>query len=94
MPYKYTAQFRKRAVRRVVEENRAIAEVARELRLEESTLGRWTNAYRKERAAVEPPPSLTEEQARVRELEQRNQKLEMENSFLRRAAAYFAGRQR
>jgi transposase-like protein len=34
------------------------------------------------------------ERARLRELERRNRELEMENTFLKKAAAYFAKEQR
>ena len=73
----------------VVEASRAIADVAREYGLSETTLGNWVRAYREKRAAEEPPLELPE-RARLRELERRNRELEMELAFLKKAAAYFA----
>jgi len=63
--------------------------VAREIRVSETTLGNWLRAYREEHAGDEPPLELSE-RARLRELERRNRDLEMENAFLKKAAAYFA----
>jgi transposase len=84
---KYSPEFR--AARMVVEGSRAIAQVARELGLSETTLGNWVRAYRESHAGDEPPLELSE-RARLRELERQNRELEMENVFLKKAAAYFA----
>jgi transposase len=73
----------------VVDTSRPIADVARELGINETSLGNWVRAYRKKHAGDEPPLQLSE-RARLRELERRNRELEMENAFLKKAAAYFA----
>jgi transposase-like protein len=73
----------------VVETSRPIADVARELGINETSLGNWVRAYRQKHAGDEPPLQLPE-RARLRELERRNRELEMENAFLKKAAAYFA----
>jgi transposase-like protein len=77
----------------VVGGSRPIAQVARELSVGETTLGNWVKAYREKHAADEPPLELSE-RARLRELERCNRELEMENAFLKKAAAYFAREQR
>lgn len=77
----------------VVDTERSIAEVARELGLTETSLGNWVRAYREAHAEDEPPLEVSE-RARLRELERRNRELEMENTFLKKAAAYFAREQR
>jgi transposase len=86
---KYSPEFRGEAARMVVEGSRAIAQVAREYGLSETTLGNWVRAYRETHAGDEPPLELSE-RARLRELERLNRELEMENTFLKKAAAYFA----
>jgi len=86
---KYSPEFRGEAARMVVEGSRAIAQVAREYGLSETTLGNWVRAYRETHAGDEPPLELSE-RARLRELEGLNRELEMENTFLKKAAAYFA----
>ena len=85
----YSPEFREEAARMVVETSRAIADVARELGISETSLGNWVRAYREKHAADEPPLQMPE-RARLRELERKNRELEMENTFLKKAAAYFA----
>ena len=60
-----------------------------ELGVSETTLGNWVRAYRESHSSDEPPLELSE-RARLRELERQNRELEMENTFLKKAAAYFA----
>ena len=84
----YSPEFREETARLVVETSRPIAEVAREYGLSETTVGNWVRAYREKHAQDEPPLQLSE-RARLRELETVNRELEMENAFLKKAAAYF-----
>jgi len=86
---KFSPEFREEAARMVVDTSRPIADVARELGINETSLGNWVRAYREQHAADEPQLQLSE-RARLRELERRNRELEMENAFLKKAAAYFA----
>jgi transposase len=86
---KFSPEFREEAARMVVETSRPIADVARELGINDTSLGNWVRAYRKKRAEDEPPLELSE-RARLRELERRNREMEMELAFLKKAAAYFA----
>jgi transposase len=85
----FSPEFREEAARMVVETSRPIADVARELGVSETSLGNWVRAYRERHAEDEPPLRLSE-RARLRELERVNRELEMENTFLKKAAAYFA----
>ena len=84
---KFTPEFREEAARMVVETSRPIADVARELGINETSLGNWVRAYREEHAGDEPPLQLSE-RARLRELERENRELRMKNDFLSKAAAY------
>ena len=86
---KYSPEFREEAARMVVDGSRPIAQVGRELGLSETTLGNWVRTYREAHATDAPPLELSE-RARLRELERQNRELEMENAFLKKAAAYFA----
>jgi transposase-like protein len=90
---KYSPEFREEAARMVVETSRAIAEVARELGVSETSLGNWVRAYREEHAGDEPPLQVSE-RARLRELERENRELRLKNEFLSKAAAYFAAEHR
>jgi len=85
----YTPEFKEQAARKVVEGSLPIARVARELGVNDTTLGFWVKAYRKKMAG-EPLPAGMPDAERIRELERRNRELETENAFLKKAAAYFA----
>jgi transposase-like protein len=85
----YSPEYREEAVKLVIESSRPSAEVARELGVQEGTLGNWVSAYRREHAGEEPALSVTE-RARLRELERETRQLRLENEFLKKAAAYFA----
>lgn len=86
---KFSPQFKAEAVQMVIETGRPIAEVARDLGVHDGTLGNWVGAWR--RAHPEPDQPLTPvERARVKELEDENRRLRMENEFLKKAAAFFA----
>ena len=73
----------------VIESSRAIAEVAREIQVNEGTLGNWVNKYRVEHADEDPPLSVSD-RARLRELERENRELRLKAEFLGKAAAFFA----
>jgi transposase len=82
---KFSPEFREEAARMVVDTSRPIADVARELGINETSLGNWVRAYRQKHAGDEPPLQLSE-RARLRELERRNRELEMENAFLKKVS--------
>jgi transposase len=86
---KFSSEYREEAVKLVIDTSRPIVEVARELGLNEGTLGNWLNAYRREHAGDEPPLDISE-RARLREAERQLRDVKMENEFLKKAAAYFA----
>ena len=88
---KFTPEYRHEAVKFVVEEERAIAEVARDLGINEGTLGNWVSKYRNEHP-VEDTLNIAE-RARLRELERENRQLRLERDFLKKAAAFFAKEQ-
>jgi transposase len=86
---KFSPEFKDEAVKMVIESSRAIAEVAREIQVNEGTLGNWVNKYRIEHADEEPPLSISD-RGRLRELERENRELKMKAEFLGKAAAFFA----
>ncbi len=73
----------------MVDNSLPIAQVARELGVNDTTLGFWVKDYRK-KLAGQPLPQDMPDAERIREMERRNRELEMENVFLKKAAAYFA----
>jgi transposase len=90
---RYSLEFKEQAARQVVDKSLPIAQVARELGVNDTTLGFWVKAYRKNLAGQPIPEGMPDDE-RTRELERRNRELEMEVAFLRKAAAYFAKEQR
>ena len=85
----FSPEYKDEAVKMVIETSRPIARVAKELGINEGTLGNWVAAYRRDHAGEEPPLTVSE-RARLREAERENRELKMENEFLKKAAAYFA----
>jgi transposase-like protein len=86
---RFSPQFKAEAVQMVIETGKPIAEVARDLGIHDGTLGNWVNAWRREHPEPDQPISPVE-RARVKELEEENRRLRMENEFLKKAAAFFA----
>lgn len=88
---KYTQEYRDEAVRLVLDGSRPIAQVARELGINEGTLGNWIAKYR---AAHPVSEELTlPDRVRLRELERENRELRLQAEFLKKAAAFFAREQ-
>ena len=85
----YSAEYRDEAVKMVIETSRPTAHVARELGINEGTLGNWVNRYRREHAGEEPALDISE-RARLRQVERELREAKMEVEFLKKAAAYFA----
>jgi transposase len=88
---KFSPEYRDEAVKMVIETPRLIAEVARDLGINESTLGNWVTKYREEHPASED--LNISDRARLKELEKENRELRMERDFLKKAAAFFAKEQ-
>jgi transposase len=86
---KFSPQFKAEAVQFVIESGRPVAQVARELQINEGTLGNWVQAWRSRHPEPEQALSPVERQ-RVSEMEAELRQLRMENEFLKKAAAFFA----
>jgi transposase-like protein len=90
---KYTPEFKEEAAKMVVDTSQPIAHVAREIGVNETSLGSWVKEYREKHADDEPALQLSE-RARLRELERENRELKMKVEFLSKAGAYFAAEHR
>jgi transposase len=88
---KFTGEYRDEAVRMVLDSSRPIAAVARDLGINEGTLGNWVGKYRAEHPVSEE--LSVDERARFKQLERENRELRMERDFLKKAAAFFAKEQ-
>ena len=86
-PSKYPPEFRRDAVAMVLDEGRAIADVARSLGVNEGTLGNWVAKERVERGERE---GLTvDERAELAELRGECAQLRMERDLLKRSLAFW-----
>lgn len=88
---RFSAQFKAEAVQMVIETEKPVAEVARDLGVNAGTLANWVNAWRRENPGSEQPVSPSE-RARVAEMEDEIRRLRMENEFLKKAAGRTTGR--
>lgn len=88
MARRFSKEFKLRAVQRVVEEDRSVAEVARELGISVTLLYRWKADY----LAVPgegPLPKETADQE-VKRLRRENERLRQERDFLKKAVGFFS----
>lgn len=86
---KYSVEFREQAVRRVIDGPRPIADVGRELGVQEGTLSNWVRLFREANPVAEKPLTISE-RARLIELEKEVRDLRLRSEFLGKAAAFFA----
>ncbi len=84
---KFTDEFKRDAAALVIDTGRPIAQVARELGVYESSLGRWVAQLRVDRGEAEG--LTTGERQRLRELERENADLRMERDLLKRSVAFW-----
>ena len=81
---RFSPQFKAEAVQMVLETGKPIAEVARDLGINEGTLGNWVNADRRRRG--EGNGALSEdERAELARLRRENAELMMERDVLKRS---------
>jgi transposase len=86
---KFTDEFKAGAVRLVLDEQKSVAQVARDLDLTESALRKWVDQARADRSGGKTGLT-TEERAELARLRKENRELRMEREILKKAAAFFA----
>lgn len=92
----FTTEYKVEAAHRVIDSGRTIAEVSRDLGINEGLLGRWVAGERRrtEAAAVHGEPPLTAaERVELLRLRKHVADLEKDVIFLKKASAYFAANQ-
>ncbi len=87
---KYTDEYRRETADYIISTGRPIAQVAEELGINTKTASRWVKNRRDELSGAKPSQQENKE---MQELRKRNRELEMENEFLKKAAAFFAKEQ-
>ncbi|MGI8678978.1 MAG: transposase [Jatrophihabitans sp.] len=85
----FTPEYRDEAVKLVINTGRAVATVARELGINEATLGRWVNSFKARQDAGDGALSETE-RAELARLRKENSELKMDRAFLKKASLFFA----
>lgn len=87
---KYTDGFRRETADYIISTGKPTTVCCRELGLNPKTVDRWVAKRRREMSG-EPDPKA--EDRELREAKRRIRELEMENAFLKKAAAFFAREQ-
>ena len=87
---KYTAEFRKDAVKLVTEQGYKISEAARNLGIHDGVLRRWITSAKAPLAENSSTKAHSSDQCRIRELEKEVKQLKMEREILKKATAFFA----
>ena len=87
---KFTAEQKAQAVRIVRDSGRPISQVAKELDVSESSLGRWVQQAGIDERQAPVGPLTSDERAELSRLRRENRVLQQEREFLKKAAAFFA----
>ena len=83
--------FKLQVVKMIKDQGLTIVQVCKDLNIGETAVRRWVQQYEAEQlgqAGIGKP--LTAEQQRIRQLEQENRQLKMDNDILKKATAFFA----
>jgi transposase len=85
----FTPEYKGEAVKLVINTGRTVATVARELGINEATLGRWVNSFKAGQDVGDGALSETE-RAELARLRKENSELKMDRAFLKKASLFFA----
>lgn len=85
----FSREFREKAVSYVIEQNKSMAQAARELGIGATTLGHWVSAARNG-GSDSSSPMTPQEREEIRRLRAENRELQMRVELLKKAAAFFA----
>ena len=87
MANRYTDEYRREAVDYVLNSGKTIVECAKDLGLNDKTLSGWVSNFKKEGRTGS---GMTAGEKELAKANRRIRELEMENAFLKKAAAFFA----
>lgn len=83
--------FKLQVVKMIKDQGLTVTQVCQDLNIGETAVRRWVQQYEAEQlgqSGIGKP--LTAEQQRIRQLEQENRQLKMDNDILKKATAFFA----
>jgi len=87
----YSREFKLSAVKMILEEGMSIAQVSRDLGVNENSLYNWKKKYFEDSSQLFPGKGKQSPEAeKIRELEKENRELRMERDILKKATAFFA----
>lgn len=86
----YTLEFKKEAVKLVIEQGYTIKEAAERLGVNPKNLSRWKQEYLKLGTSKPVAKALTQEQEELIRLKKEITQLKLEREILKKAAAFFA----
>jgi len=86
----FSAEFKAGAVSLVLDKGKKVAEVARDLDLTASALGKWVEQARADQGKSTRGTLTSEEKEELSRLRKRVRELEIERTILKKAAAFFA----
>ena len=87
----FDSSFKLEVVRMIKEQGMSFAQVSQTMNIGQTGLRRWVEQYESElngHAGIGKP--LTQEQQRIRQLEEENRQLRMDVTILKKASAFFA----
>ena len=85
----FSREFKDEAVRMVLDGPRPIIRVAKELGINDTTLGNWVAAYKRAHGG-QLPEAVHGKSEREIQLERENDKLREQVAFLKKVSAFFA----
>lgn len=84
----FNPEFRLEAAQLVVDQNYSVRQAAEAMNVGHSTMDKWVRQLRQERNGESPKATpMTPDQLKIRELEQRIRRIEMEKDILKKATA-------
>lgn len=86
---RYDETFRKETVKYVLENNKSVSQVAREMGVNTNTLHNWMKKYGKE-PEIKATQTFSSQDAELKALQKQLRDLEEENEILKKAMHYFA----
>src|SRR5262245_16636564 len=86
----FTEEFKREAVRLVLQEGKMVAEVGRDLDVHASVVGNWVRQAQVDRGKGPPGALTSEEKEELSKLRREVRTLRMERDILKKAAAFFA----
>lgn len=87
---RFTEETKKKVVRQHIQDGRTISSLAVEFGASNATISNWIKNYRQECQNNDEAKSEYDLMQEIRKLRQKKAELEKENTFLKKAATFFA----